>query len=104
MNGSPKGIKNYPGAISQILFDEENSPAPGFCAMVNEFQNTEFLPSGIHEDNEGFFVLKGAGSIMIANQEYSITEGTSMVVPANTPHAIKKIGNSELKVFLFHFK
>ncbi|AEV29239.1 cupin domain-containing protein [Sphaerochaeta pleomorpha str. Grapes] len=103
MNREPKVIKNFPGAISQIVFDEENSPITGFSAMVNEFQNTEFLPFGIHEDNEGFFVLEGTGSMIVADEEFAISAGFSMIVPAHTVHAIRKTGEAKLKIFLFHF-
>ena len=97
-------VKNFPGALSYQLFNETNSPINGFSAMFNEFTNDTYLKPGIHEDNEGFYVVEGSGSIQIANQEFTLGPGSAMIVPANTLHAIKKNSANCLKIFLFHFK
>lgn len=96
-------ILNFPGAVSWQLITSDTSPIPGFCAMVNEFSNEEYLTPGIHADHEGFYVVKGYGSILIGEMEFQIKAGTAMIVPAGTKHAIKRIGKETLKIFLYHF-
>ena len=71
--------------------------------MINEFTNHEFLNPGVHDDSEGFFVLEGKGSMRIGDEEFLLTKHTAMIVPAKTPHAIKKTGEEPLKIFLYHF-
>ncbi len=96
-------ILNFPGAVSWQLFTPDTSPIPGFYAMVNEFSNEEYLTPGIHADHEGFYVVEGFGTIRIGEVEYQIEAGTTMIVPAGTKHAIKRIGKDTLKIFLYHF-
>lgn len=85
------------------LFNRENSPVDGFVAIVNSVVSDSYPEPAIHDDNEGFFVIRGKGKIRIGGSEYSISENHAMLVPAGTPHAIRKDGSSELDIFIFHF-
>ncbi|MBC5580471.1 cupin domain-containing protein [Anaerofilum sp. BX8] len=99
-----KEITQYPGAYSWEYFSEEESACKGFKAMMNHFYNEEYIvPYGLHEDNEGFYVVSGKGKMIIGSEEYDLAPGVAMLAPAHVPHAIKKTSCEELEIFLFHF-
>ena len=93
----------FPGVYSDPIFDEGNTPVAGFSAMLNLFFNDEYLAPGVHEDHEGFFVVAGQGKMMLDDVEHILTPGSTMIVPAGVTHAIKKNGNEDLKIFIYHF-
>lgn len=94
---------NYPGAESYPIFHRANAPVEGFTAMLNHFTGREYPAPGVHEDNEGFYVISGEGMIHLEEGEYPLTAGTAILVPAGVPHAIKKIGQDDLVIFIYHF-
>jgi mannose-6-phosphate isomerase-like protein (cupin superfamily) len=72
--------------------------------MLNLFYSAEYpAVPGVHEDNEGFYVISGRGSIKIEEREYELIPGTAILVPAGLHHALRKTGNEDLKVFIYHF-
>ena len=93
----------FPGAISYPGFPEKDTPIEGCYTMLNIFTDKEYNEPGIHEDNEGFYVIGGTGKIMIAEEEFDISQGSCILVPAGVPHAIKKTGDEELTIFIYHF-
>ena len=97
-----KGISN--GGSTQLpIFTADNTPIPGSIAMVIVFKADAYGKPGVHDDNEGFFVISGEGKMVIGDTEYSLQEGCAMLVPAGTAHMIKRTGEAELKVFIYHF-
>ena len=85
------------------LIDNTNGGVNGFCMGLSEYFTTEFGAEGIHEDQEGFYVLEGNGMAKIGNKIFAIEKGDSFIVPANTPHVLKKDKNSvDLKVLWAH--
>jgi mannose-6-phosphate isomerase-like protein (cupin superfamily) len=80
-----------------------NGAKNGFSLGISEYFAEEFGNFGIHDDQEGFYVLEGSGSVLVGNEEFSIKKGDSFLVPANTKHMLKKDKNSEtLKVLWSH--
>ena len=100
----PAKLMEYPGAHSYQLYENDNTPLPGIIAMFNVFFSNEYpAVPGVHDDNEGFYVVSGCGSMKIKDKEYDLFPGTAMLVPAGFAHAIRKKGNEDLKVFIYHF-
>ena len=95
--------QQHPGAYSDPIFDADSAPVGAFCAMLNVFFSDEYPEPGVHEDNEGFFVVSGRGKMRIGGAEYDLVPGSAMVAPAGVRHAIKKTGSEDLRVFLYHF-
>ena len=93
----------HPGAVSHPIFEEGAAPIPGCFTMLNTFTNETYNTPGIHSDNEGFYVISGAGHLKIAYEEYTLGPGTAMFAPAGMPHAIKKTGKDDLVIFIYHF-
>lgn len=97
-------VTEYPGSHSWELLAPGATACRGYRAMYNEFYNREYLlPYGVHDDNEGFYVVSGAGKMIIGDQESDLVPGMTMLAPANVPHAIKKTSDEDLGIFLFHF-
>lgn len=101
--GDHDAVQN-PGATTYPIHTLEHAPIDGCYTMLNIFTETQYPDAwGVHEDNEGFFVLSGTGSYYIDGAEYALEPGTSMVAPAGRPHGIKKVGKEDLMVFIYHF-
>ncbi len=93
----------FPGAYSYPIFDGHNTPINACCAMFNIFFSEEYPQPGVHDDHEGFYVISGNGKMMLNGEEYDLRPGFAMYAPAGIPHAIKKVGKEDLRVFLYHF-
>lgn len=92
------------GAWSHPVFTPANAPAPGFVAGVNVVWSDRYPSDGVHEDNEGFYVIKGTGWAKVGGEERQIGEGSCFFAPAGVPHAIRKdTASCDLEVFLFHY-
>ena len=94
---------SFPGAYSYPIFTEANTPVPACCAMFNIFFSEEYPQPGVHDDNEGFYVISGTGKMLLDGKEYDLVPGCAMYAPAGVPHAIKKVGSADMHVFLYHF-
>ena len=60
---------NFPGAVSHPIFDAQHTPIQGASAMLNFFVSDTYPAPGVHEDNEGFYVISGEGKIMGGQEE-----------------------------------
>lgn len=99
----PNTVDEFPGAHSHALLTRDEAPTKGCCTMLNYFYSESFHTPGVHEDNEGFYVVDGVGEIDIGGKLFSVSKGTSIIVPAGVEHSIRKIGDKDLEVFIFHF-
>ena len=96
--------RHFAGANSDPIFDEGNAPVDAFSAMLNVFYSEQYPEPGVHDDHEGFFVLSGHGRMLLAGTEYELAPGSAMVAPAGVRHAIRKSGDEDLRVFIYHFR
>ena len=88
---------------SYQLLGEEHGCVNGCKCGVTIYDETEYLKSSVHEDQEGFLVLSGHGMAKVAEEEFPIKEGTSFIAPAGCFHVAKRDPDSEpLKIFWFH--
>ncbi len=91
------------GHISYEMLTEKNGCVAGCCAGISIFPETEYPLAAVHDDQEGFCVLEGSGLAKVGKQEFPIEPEVSFIVPAGTPHCIKKDPASKpVKVFWFH--
>ncbi len=85
------------------LIDSLNGAKNGFSMGISEYFATEFGEVGVHEDQEGFYVISGSGSAKIGNKIFDIEAGDSFVVQAGVNHVLKKDKTSNnLKVLWSH--
>jgi mannose-6-phosphate isomerase-like protein (cupin superfamily) len=85
------------------LLDETNGCSTGTSTGVSVYAMTEFSKPGLHEDQEGFYVIEGTGWAKVGDEEFRIEPEGSFIVPAQTPHSLRRDPDSKpLKVFWFH--
>ena len=79
-NGLPVGL----------LFGEEQSAIKGFCMGIAYYDREEYLRPGVHDDQEGFYVLEGAGTAKVGDEEFPIRPGSAFIAREGVPHQVKK--------------
>ena len=64
---------------------------------------TEYGPFGVHEDQEGFLVLSGAGTFYVDGKEFPVGPEMAIMIPPHVEHCFKKDPDSpDMKIFYFH--
>lgn len=88
---------------SYRLLDEKNGCVAGCCTGVSFYPETEYGKGGVHDDQEGFFVIAGNGTAKVGETEFKIYPGVSFIAPAGVRHVIKRDADSDaVEVFWFH--
>ena len=91
---------NHKGAV---LIDTLNGAKNGFCMGISYYHWDTFGEPGIHDDQEGFFVLEGTGYAKIGEEVFPIHPGLSFIAHAGAPHTIRKNKDSEpIKILWCH--
>lgn len=91
------------GQHSFELLKSENGCVAGCCSGITVYTEAEYLAPGVHEDQEGFFVLEGTGWAKVGEEEVRIEPEMSFMAPAGVEHSVKKDRDSvPVKVLWFH--
>jgi len=73
-----------------VLVDHVQGAKKGFCMGISVYDSLEYNQPGVHDDQEGFYVLEGNGMVKINEEEYPISKGSSFIALDGEPHSIKK--------------
>jgi D-lyxose ketol-isomerase len=93
----------YEDYFFKEMLGEKNGCLAGCRTGVLIYTQEEYRQGGVHDDQEGFFVLSGSGSAMVGGEEFSLEPGVCFIVPPGTYHSIKKDTScSCIKLFFFH--
>lgn len=85
------------------LIDESNGAQNHFSMGISEYFAEEFGDMGVHDIQEGFYILEGSGYAKVGSEEFPIIKGDSFLVPAGIKHVLKKDKKSKnLKVLWAH--
>lgn len=85
------------------LLDEENGCQAGCRTGLLMYTQLEYIQGGVHDDQEGFYVLKGTGKAIVGENEFLLSPGVCFIVPPGLYHAIKRDAECEfIKLFFFH--
>lgn len=85
------------------LLGEENGCRAGCRTGLLVYRQTEFIQGGVHEDQEGFYVLEGRGRAKVGEEVFSLEPGTSFIAPAGMEHYICRDADCPyIKLFFFH--
>jgi len=76
------------------LIGLKNGTKNGFCIGISVYHSEHYGKPGIHNNQEGFYVIEGTGKAKIGDNEFSISPGMGFLVMANVAHTIKKDPNS----------
>lgn len=72
------------------LIDAMQGAQNGFCMGISLYTSSDYGKPGIHDDQEGFYVIEGSGTARVGDQEIPLCSGSGFIVPAGTPHSLKK--------------
>jgi mannose-6-phosphate isomerase-like protein (cupin superfamily) len=70
----------------------------GFATGIVEYISDEFGEPDLHQDHEGLYVLEGHGVARLGSEEYQLSPGFCLYIPAGTPHSIVKRGSSPIRL------
>ncbi len=92
------------GKKSYRLLTAENGCVNGCASGITVYSDYEFSSHpGVHDDQEGFYVLEGEGYAKLDDLEFSIKAGDSFIALPGVAHTVKtKPGSVPVKVFWFH--
>ena len=91
-----------PGQVSANILGAAHGCVKGFCMGVAVYDTTEYATPGVHDDQEGFFVVSGEGMARVGDDEFAVRPGLYFVAAKGVPHAIKTTGNEPVKVIYAH--
>lgn len=85
------------------LITSENGCTAGCHAGLLSYRQTDFIQGGVHDDQEGFYVLEGRGRAKVGDSVFPIEPGSCFIAPAGSYHYICRDENSvPVKLFFFH--
>ena len=86
-----------------LLIGADHGATRGYCIGIAIYDKEEYNPPGIHEDQEGFYVLSGRGMAKVGGEEFPIRPGTAFIAQKGVPHQVKKApGAKPVKLLWSH--
>ena len=102
-------MKGFVQNIEKATLDNNNFRKVLYTAKHSQLVLMSLAPSEeigmeVHQDNDQFFRFeKGRGKCIIDGNEYEITDGSAVVVPAGAQHNIINVSGSEpLKLYTIY--
>jgi len=78
------------GLTYKSLITEQFGAKNGFVLGMTEYYAEEYQNVGVHDTQEGFYVIAGEGTARIGDEEFPIRPGASFIAPKGVPHSVKK--------------
>lgn len=95
--------KALPAGQGGLLIGKDHGATGGFCMGVSYYASMEYGTPGVHEDQEGFYILEGTGVAKIGDQEFRVQPGSAFIANKGVPHTLKRDGQSKpIKVLWCH--
>ncbi len=102
-------MKGYNANIEQETLENENFRKVLYTAshsqlVLMSLQPGEDIGMEVHEDNDQFFRFeKGEGKCIIDGNEYKVSDGSAVVVPAGAEHNVINTSQTEsLKLYTIY--
>lgn len=70
-----------------------------FTAGVADLGPGGWLGHHRHEPSEVYYVLSGAGIVVVDGEEYLVSAGKAVYIPSNSEHGIRNSGDDPLRFF-----
>ena len=86
--------------ITECLNSEEIEEFSFAIARVRPAVTTQL--HCLRDTKEIYIIRKGTGLVLVGQQEFEISVGDSVIIPANTPQRITNLSNSEDLEFYCH--
>lgn len=102
-------MKGFNGNIEQLTVDNKNFRQVLYTGKHTQLVLMSLLPGEeigveIHNENDQFFRFEaGMGKVVIDDNEYSVSDGSAIVVPAGAEHNVINTSDSEeLKLYTLY--
>lgn len=101
-------MKGYFGHIEKITGENENFRRVLYTAKHSQLVAMALKPGEeigeeIHEDTDQFFRFEtGQAKVLIDGNEYAVTDGDVIIVPAGSKHNVINTGASALKLYTIY--
>jgi mannose-6-phosphate isomerase-like protein (cupin superfamily) len=89
------------GSLKPLFEGAAIGAASGFTMAYIVYDKPHY--SGVRDDHEAIYVIKGKGSASIGNQEVEFQDDFLLVIPAGVEHSIAKVTDGPVKAILAHF-
>lgn len=102
-------MKGFSGNIEQLTLQNENFRKVMYTGKHSQLvlmalQPNEEIGMEVHMDNDQFFRFEaGTGKVIIDGNEYEVSNGTAIVVPAGAEHNVINVsGDASLKLYTIY--
>jgi mannose-6-phosphate isomerase-like protein (cupin superfamily) len=91
------------GLVYKNLIMPDQGAVNEFVLGVTEYYEEDYKTIGVHDFQEGFYIVEGEGTAKIGEEEFDIRPGTSFIAAKGVPHSIKKSpGSVPVKLVWVH--
>ena len=90
------------GFSSWSLVDAENGCVNGCMTGITSYTTPTYKDKAYHDFQEGFYAISGNGFAIVGEQEFAVRPGMSFIVPRQTSHQFRVVGDAPLELFWFH--
>jgi len=85
------------------LIGPEHGAVNGYSIGFAIYFRDTYNEPGIHDDQEGFYVVEGTGRARVGDEEFDIRPGSAFIAGKGVPHSIKRNPDSgPVKVIWSH--
>jgi mannose-6-phosphate isomerase-like protein (cupin superfamily) len=102
-------MKGFNGNIEELTLENDNFRKVLYTGKHSQLVLMNLIPSEeigmeVHSDNDQFFRFEqGEGKVIIDGNEYVVTEGSAIVVPAGAEHnVINTSPSDDLKLYTIY--
>lgn len=102
-------MKGYADNIEKLTIENENFRKVLYTSKYSQLvlmslKPNEEIGTEVHQEHDQFFrIEKGTGKAVIDGNEYAITDGSAVVVPAGSQHNVINVSQSEpLKLYTIY--
>jgi mannose-6-phosphate isomerase-like protein (cupin superfamily) len=96
------GTEDFPltdGRVVKVLASPSFGTSTHMAAGISVLPPDYATPKHDHEAEEIALVMRGSGSIVVAESEIPVQQGSIVVAPPNAPHITKSDANGPLVVY-----
>jgi mannose-6-phosphate isomerase-like protein (cupin superfamily) len=91
----------FPGVAVQVLISKHHTDAASL--MHGRVAPDGEITTHTHEtETELVYVLAGSAAMTMGDDTFPLTAGSSLLIPAGTPHSVKNDGDTDFEIIAVH--
>ncbi|MEA1909589.1 MAG: cupin domain-containing protein [Patescibacteria group bacterium] len=101
-------MKGYVDNIEKLTVDNDNFRKVLYTGKNSQLvlmtiQSGDEIGAEVHEEHDQFFRIdEGSGKVVIDDNEYEVSDGFAIVVPAGSNHNVINTGEGKLKLYTIY--